>query len=83
MDDHKEIKGDELSNETRSQHNDPALNDNKSSESAEKFGVQHDEEGHIVKVAENAVPPEAWKNQKKAYNEAWENNKNRDLEDDI
>lgn len=35
------------------------------------------------KFAENAVPPEAWKNQKKAYDDAWENNKNQALEDDV
>ena len=49
----------------------------------EKFGVQHDAEGNIIKIAENAVPPEAWKNQKKAYDDAWENNKNQALEDDV
>ncbi|MBW8361273.1 MAG: hypothetical protein K0M56_03695 [Kaistella sp.] len=35
----------------------------------------------FVKDAENAVPPLAWKNQKKAYNDAWENNRNQNLED--
>lgn len=35
----------------------------------------------IQKNAENAVPPEAWKDQKKAYNDAWENNKNQLNED--
>lgn len=33
--------------------------------------------------AENAVPPKAWENQKKAYEEAFENRKNQELEDDI
>lgn len=33
--------------------------------------------------AENAVPPKAWENQKKAYDDAFENNKNQELEDDI
>lgn len=33
--------------------------------------------------AENAVPPDAWKNQQKAYQDAWENNKNQSLEDDM
>lgn len=37
----------------------------------------------IKKDAENAVPPEAWKNQKKAYNDAWENNKNQMIDDDM
>ena len=32
--------------------------------------------------AENAVPPKAWKNQKKAYNDAYENNKNQQLDID-
>lgn len=35
------------------------------------------------KHAENAVPPEAWKNQEKAYEDEWENNKNRMLDDDL
>lgn len=46
-------------------------------------GVQHDDAGNIIKVAENAVPPKAWKNQKKAYDDAYENNKNQQLEDDF
>lgn len=33
--------------------------------------------------AENAVPPEAWKNQKKAYDDAWKNNKNQNIDDDF
>ena len=32
--------------------------------------------------AENAVPPKAWENQKKAYDDAWENNKNQGLDGD-
>ena len=48
-----------------------------------EVGVQHDEEGNIIKIAENAVPPKAWENQKKAYNDAFENNKNQQLEDDF
>lgn len=32
--------------------------------------------------AENAVPPKAWDNQKKAYDDAFENNKNQELDDD-
>lgn len=48
-----------------------------------EVGVQHDEEGNIIKIAENAVPPKAWENQKKAYSDAFENNKNQQLEDDF
>ena len=33
--------------------------------------------------AENAVPPKAWENQKKAFDDAFENNKNQELEDDM
>ena len=33
--------------------------------------------------AENAVPPKAWENQKKAYDDAFEKNKNQELEDDM
>ena len=34
-------------------------------------------------AAENAVPPKAWENQKKAYDDAWENNKNQMIADDL
>jgi hypothetical protein len=33
--------------------------------------------------AENAVPPKAWENQKKAYNDAFERNKNQALDNDL
>ena len=38
---------------------------------------------HPNKHAENAVAPEAWKNQEKAYDEEWEKNKNQMLDDDF
>lgn len=38
-------------------------------------------DSHLKKHAENAVPPEAWKNQEKAYEDEWEDNKNRMLDD--
>ena len=49
---------------------------------------ESDEEGKIILNdrpldAENAVPPKAWENQKKAYDAAFENNKNQELEDDF
>ena len=46
-------------------------------------GVQHDDEGNIIKTAANAIPPQAWKNQKKAYDDAFEKNKNQQLDDDF
>jgi hypothetical protein len=46
-------------------------------------GVQHDDEGNIIKTAANAFPPKAWKNQKKAYDDAFEKNKNQQLDDDF
>lgn len=33
--------------------------------------------------AENAVPPEAWKNQEKAYEDEWEKKKNQMIDDDF
>lgn len=49
---------------------------------------ESDEDGKVIINdrpidAENAVPPEAWKNQRKAYNDSWENNKNQSLDNDI
>ncbi|MBH1959750.1 MAG: hypothetical protein I8H68_06545 [Flavobacteriia bacterium] len=38
---------------------------------------------NFVKDAENAIPPLAWKNQKKAYDDAWENNKNQQLGEEV
>lgn len=37
----------------------------------------------LPKNAENAVPPKAWENQKKAYDDAWKNNKNQNLDNDF
>jgi hypothetical protein len=37
----------------------------------------------ILENAENSVPPKASKKQKKAYDDAWENNKNQQLDDDF
>ncbi|MEC5156559.1 hypothetical protein [Chryseobacterium sp. MP_3.2] len=33
---------------------------------------EEDDSTQVVKEAENAVPPKAWENQKKAYNDAFE-----------
>lgn len=44
-----------------------------------KIKAEHGEE--IEKNAESAKAPEAWNNQQKAYNDAWENNKNQLNED--
>ena len=38
---------------------------------------------NFIKDAENTVPPKAWDNQEKAYNDAYENNKNQQLDDDM
>ena len=37
----------------------------------------------FVKDAENAIPPTAWENQEKAYDDAWENNKNQQLGEEL
>ena len=49
---------------------------------------ESDSEGKVILNdrpldAENAVPPKAWENQKKAYDDAFEINKNQELEDDM
>ena len=49
---------------------------------------ESDSEGKVILNdrplnAENAVPPKAWENQKKAYDDAFANNKNQELEDDM
>lgn len=38
---------------------------------------------NLVKDAENAIPPMAWENQQKAYDDAWENNKNQQLGEEV
>ncbi|MGA9211338.1 hypothetical protein [Kaistella sp.] len=40
-------------------------------------------DSHPKKNAKNAIPPKAWENQEKAYNDEWENNKNNMLDDDL
>ncbi|MBF8456415.1 hypothetical protein IV494_04395 [Kaistella sp. G5-32] len=83
MNENKGSNSEEINNNEILNPNEPLSNYSEQNLPDQKFGVQHDAEGNIIKVAENAVPPEAWKNQKKAYDDAWEDNKNRDLEDDI
>ena len=38
---------------------------------------------NFVKDAENAIPPQAWDNQKKAYDDAFENNKDQQLGEEV
>lgn len=68
-------------------------NNNQSDQISENNSREHDKprikdvrnpvitEENFVKDAENAVPPLAWKDQKKAYDDAWENNRNQQLDD--
>lgn len=56
----------------------------KADHSEEKTADEKLNENHRMKKnAENAVPPKAWINQEKAYNDAWENNKNQMTDDDV
>ncbi len=61
------------------------IKDDKSNLKADKDKSEVEEvvSTQVVKEAENAVPPKAWENQKKAYDDAFENNKNQQLEDDF
>lgn len=43
----------------------------------------HENKERLPENAENAVPPKAWENQRKAYDEAWKNNKNQNQDDDF
>ena len=53
-------------------------NDEMTSEKIEKTSTYQESKEHPnKKEAENAVPPESWENQEKAYDDAWEKNKNQ------
>lgn len=88
MDNNNFKKSQDFNNVDRNQTNNPDYNE-------ETHAVENAEERikdvrnpeitleNIVKDAENAVPPTAWENQKKAYNDAWENNKNQQLGEEV
>ena len=75
-----------MSNNTRENHENetPKINDENLEQNARRIkDVRNPKitKENFVKDAENAVPPLAWKNQEKAYDDAWENNKNQQLDD--
>lgn len=72
MEDHKEQSAEELKDKLATPESVEINNDI----------ISFNGEGEI-KESENAVPPKAWKNQQKAYSDAWENNKNKQLDDDV
>ena len=88
MDNNNFKKSQDFNNVERNQNNNPDYNEeNKAVESAyvRIKDVRNPEITHenVVKDAENAVPPTAWENQKKAYDDAWENNKNQQLGEEL
>ena len=88
MDNNNFKKSQDFNNVERNQNNNPDYNEeNQAVENADVRikDVRNPEITHesVVKDAENAVPTTAWENQKKAYNDAWENNKNQQLGEEL
>lgn len=88
MDNNNFKKSQDFQNVERNQDNNPDYNEhNNSLDSTEERikDVRNPEvtRENFVRDAENAVPPKAWENQKKAYNDAWENNKNQQLGEEV
>ena len=53
-------------------------NDDVPSKKIEETSTDQESKDHPnKKEAENVVPPESWENQEKAYDDAWEKNKNQ------
>lgn len=88
MDNNNFKKSQDFKNVESNQNNNPDYNEQNNSLHSTEERIKDKRNPEItrenfVKDAENAVPPKAWENQRKAYNDAWENNKNQQLGEEI
>ena len=86
MDNNKFKQSQDFKNVERNVNNNPDHNIENSTDSTTRLkDVRNPEitQENFVKDAENAIPPQAWDNQKKAYDDAWENNKDQQLGEEI
>ncbi|MGZ5196730.1 MAG: hypothetical protein ACXWVZ_02140 [Kaistella sp.] len=86
MDNNKFKQSQDFKNVERNVNNNPDHNIENSTDSTTRLkDVRNPEitQENFVKDAENAIPPQAWDNQKKAYDDAWENNKDQQLSEEV
>ncbi|MGZ5211406.1 MAG: hypothetical protein ACXWCA_04880 [Kaistella sp.] len=86
MDNNKFKQSQDFKNVERNVNNNPDHNIENSTDSTTRLkDVRNPEitQENFVKDAENAIPPQAWDNQKKAYDDAWENNKDQQLGEEV
>lgn len=86
MDNNKFQQSQDFKNVERNVNNNPDHNIENSTDSTTRLkDVRNPEitQENFVKDAENAIPPKAWDNQKKAYDDAWENNKDQQLGEEV
>lgn len=88
MDSNKFKQSQDLNNVERNVNNNPDHNvENNSTDSTPTRlkDVRNPEitQENFIKDAEKAIPPQAWDNQKKAYDDAWENNKDQQLGEEV
>lgn len=87
MDNNKFQQSQDFKNVERNVNNNPDHNiENNSTESTTRLkDVRNPEitQENFEKDAENAIPPQAWDNQKKAYDDAFENNKDQQLGEEV
>ncbi|AYO57560.1 hypothetical protein CO230_05145 [Chryseobacterium sp. 6424] len=88
MDNNNFKKSQDFNNPERNLDNNPDYNEENNATENPQARIKDDRNPEItqenfVKDAENAIPPRAWEDQQKAYNDAWENNKNQQLGEEM
>lgn len=88
MDNNNFKKSQDFNNPERNLNNNPDYNEENNATENPQARIKDDRNPEItqenfVKDAENAIPPRAWEDQQKAYNDAWENNKNQQLGEEM
>lgn len=86
MDNNKFKQSQDFKNVERNVNNNPDHNIENSTDSTTRLKDVRNPEitpENFVKDAENAIPPKAWDNQKKAYDDAFENNRDQQLGEEV
>lgn len=88
MDNNNFKKSQDFNNPDRNLNNNPDYNEENNATENPQARIKDERNPEItqenfVKDAENAIPPRAWEDQQKAYNDAWVNNKNQQLGEEM
>lgn len=88
MDNNNFKKSHDFNNPDRNLNNNPDYNEENNVTENPQARIKDERNPEItqenfVKDAENAIPPRAWEDQQKAYNDAWVNNKNQQLGEEM